>query len=47
MTLRWYSKHELVLLLEKAGFSGVFIHGDYLDQEATNRHASTVARAHR
>ena len=37
-----YSKNELVLMLERAGFSDVEIFGDYSDQAATADHSDLI-----
>jgi SAM-dependent methyltransferase len=37
-----YSKNELVLMLERAGFSDILIHGDYGDDMATADHHALV-----
>jgi SAM-dependent methyltransferase len=37
-----YSKHELVLMLERAGFSDITITGDYLDEPAIADHTSLI-----
>jgi SAM-dependent methyltransferase len=47
MTLRWYFKYEMVMMLEQAGFRDVFIHGDYTDSPATAASSETVYRATR
>lgn len=39
---RWYFKHELVLLLEKAGFGDVQVKGDFLDEDFTSMHSNMV-----
>lgn len=45
MTLRWYFKHELTMMLERTGFRDVFIYGDYADSAATAASSETVYRA--
>jgi ubiquinone/menaquinone biosynthesis C-methylase UbiE len=45
LQLRWYSKHELILLLEKAGFHQIEVYGDYSDTEASDEHEVMVFRA--
>jgi SAM-dependent methyltransferase len=45
LRLRWYFTHELSLMLENAGFVGVFIHGDYSDSPATAQSSETVYAA--
>lgn len=45
LRLRWYFTHELTLMLERAGFADVFIHGDYSDSPATARSSETVYAA--
>jgi hypothetical protein len=37
-----YSKNELVLMLEHAGFGEIQIHGDYTDEPATADHMVLV-----
>jgi hypothetical protein len=37
-----YSKHELLLILERAGFSDITITGDYHDEPATADHTKLV-----
>ena len=39
-TLRWYGKHEIGLMLEAAGFTGVESIGDFGDEEAGDGHAA-------
>ena len=39
---RWYFKHELVLLMEKAGFHDIEVKGDFLDEEFTSLHSTMV-----
>ena len=45
LRLRWYFTHELTLMLESAGFAGIFIHGDYSDSPATAQSSETVYAA--
>lgn len=45
LRLRWYFTHELSLMLENAGFTNVFIHGDYSDSPATAQSSETVYAA--
>lgn len=45
LRLRWYFTHELVLMLESAGFTDIFIHGDYSDSPATAQSNETVYAA--
>jgi len=45
MTLRWYFKYELMMMLEQAGFRDIFIHGDYTDTAATTASSETVYSA--
>jgi ubiquinone/menaquinone biosynthesis C-methylase UbiE len=45
MKLRWYYKYEFMMMLEKIGFREVFVHGDLLDEEVTDRHGTMVFRA--
>jgi SAM-dependent methyltransferase len=37
-----YSKHELILMLERAGFTAITLTGDYRDEPATADHATLV-----
>ena len=45
MRLRWYSKYELMLMLEKVGFRGISVTGDYSTAEATEEHSVFVYQA--
>ncbi len=45
MSLRWYFKYEMSMMLEQAGFHDIFIHGDYKDLEATAESSETVYSA--
>lgn len=45
MTLRWYFKHEMVMMLEQAGFQNIFVHGDYTDVAATATSSEMVYSA--
>ena len=45
MTLRWYFKHEMIMMLEQTGFRDIFIHGDYTDAPATVTSSETVFSA--
>lgn len=47
MTLRWYFKYEMILMLEQAGFHNIFIYGDYTDSAATVASSETVYSASR
>lgn len=47
MKLRWYSKHELAMMLEKVGFCDIFVYGDYTDQEAVSGHETMIFRGRR
>lgn len=47
MKLRWYSKYELYLMLEKAGFRDISVCGDYTESEASELHSVFVYRAWR
>jgi SAM-dependent methyltransferase len=42
MTLRWYFKYEMLMMLERAGFRNIFISGDYSDSPATAFSSETV-----
>lgn len=44
-TIRYYHKHELVLMLEAAGFSDIQVWGDESEEPATDAHTSWVVRA--
>ena len=45
LRLRWYFTYELSLMLENAGFTNVFIHGDYSDSPATAQSNETIYAA--
>jgi len=45
MSLRWYFKYEMVMMLELAGFQDIFIFGDFTDDAATAASSDTVYRA--
>lgn len=45
MTLRWYHKYEMIMMLEQSGFHNIFIYGDYSDSAATAASAETVYSA--
>ncbi len=45
MNLRWYSKYELVLMLEKVGFHDITVCGDYSEVEASEGNSVFVYRA--
>ena len=45
LRLRGYFTHELSLMLENAGFTNVFIHGDYSDSPATAQSNETIYAA--
>lgn len=47
MTLRWYFKYEMIMMLEQAGFRDIFIHGDYTDSVATAASSETIYKARR
>jgi hypothetical protein len=38
ITLNLYFRNELLLMLERAGFADVVVHGDHEEQEATPDH---------
>jgi SAM-dependent methyltransferase len=42
ITLNLYFKNELLLMLERAGFADVVVHGDHMEQEATPEHDFVV-----
>jgi SAM-dependent methyltransferase len=44
-TLRWYSKYEFVMMLEKAGFIVTGIYGDYTFEKAADYHEVFIVRA--
>jgi SAM-dependent methyltransferase len=39
---RWYGKHELLLMLERAGFHDVQVNGDYTDEPFGPQHTGTM-----
>jgi SAM-dependent methyltransferase len=39
---RWYGKHEMLLMLERAGFRDVQVKGDYTDEEFGPQHSGTM-----
>ena len=41
-TFRWYYKFEFKMMLERAGFSEIFVVGDYTMDPANDRHATWV-----
>ena len=45
MRQRWYTKHEIALLLERAGFATIETFGDYGDEPFGDRHSEMVVRA--
>jgi SAM-dependent methyltransferase len=45
MRQRWFTKHEITLLLERAGFGAIETFGDYRDEPFDDRHAEMVVRA--
>lgn len=45
MSLRWYFKYEMIMMLEQAGFNDIFIHGDYTDAAAVADSSETVYTA--
>jgi len=45
MKLRWYSKYELMLMMEKVGFHDITICGDYTESDASNVNSVLVYRA--
>ncbi len=47
MTLRWYFKYELMMMLEQAGFRKIFIYGDYTAAAATATSSETIYGATR
>ena len=47
MTLRWYFKYEMIMMLEQAGFRDIFIYGDYTESAATVESSETVYSAKR
>ena len=47
MTLRWYFKFEMIMMLEQAGFRNIFIYGDYTDSAATAASSETIYSASR
>lgn len=47
MAMELYTTHELVLMLEAAGFGAIDIYGDYTDESATGDHENLVFVARR
>ena len=47
LTLRWYFKYEMILMLKKVGFQDIFLYGDYTDSAATAASSETVYGARR
>jgi hypothetical protein len=47
MTLRWYFKYEMLMMLEQAGFRDIFIYGNYTESAATAASSETVYSAKR
>lgn len=47
MRQRWYHKHELSLLLERAGFVGMRTWGDYSEEPFSDRHSAMIVTARR
>jgi ubiquinone/menaquinone biosynthesis C-methylase UbiE len=47
MTLRWYFKYEMIMMLEQAGFRDIFIYGNYTESAATALSSETVYGAKR
>jgi len=45
MRLRWYFKHELIMMLEQAGFSDIFLYGDQSDEAASAKSTVITYRA--
>jgi hypothetical protein len=43
--LRWYHKYEFEMMLEKVGFSQIFVYGDCTDMAASDRHGELVFSA--
>lgn len=39
---RWYTKHEILLMLERAGFRDVEVKGDYTDEDFGPQHKGTM-----
>jgi len=46
-SMRWYFQHEIVMMLERAGFEDVSTYSDFTDQPATKDSESVVYGAHR
>jgi len=38
LNISLYFRNELALMLERAGFAGLVVHGDHTEQEATGDH---------
>ena len=47
MSLRWYYRYEFAMMLEKVGFSDVFIYGDYTDDAAHDKSEALIFSARR
>lgn len=45
LTLRWYFKYEMIMMLEQAGFHDIFIYGDFTDSAATAASSETIYSA--
>lgn len=45
MTLRWYFKYEMIMMLEQAGFRNILIFGDYTDFAASATSSETIYSA--
>lgn len=43
--LRWYTKHEFTLMLERAGFEVLSTYGDYTDEQFNSSHTTMVFHA--
>lgn len=47
MTLRWYFKYELIMVLEQARYNDMFVSGNYSDSAATAESSETIYSAKR
>ncbi len=47
MTLRWYFKYEMIMMLEQAGYDDIFIHGNYEESVASAESTEMIYSAKR
>ena len=45
--MRWYSKYEFIMMLERAGFEKIYLYSDYTDEPATKDSKTVVYGARR